>query len=359
VKVNCLYADDFYRPDSVTCAKGLYGGRPSAGICTTVCPHRRPDPNIDNRGLKPFKPVLSRMAPELARRSTRNMAVCDGCNHKIAFNQRHVRCNKASRCKAIATWQDGDCPLGLWERAPHQEPVKLKYQMGGKWLSEKVSGLLGHSTRTAFLLAGGPSTEDLALDLLDGQHVMAMNNSHLLHKPTMWTCMDNWHDPFRGLDGSVLAQDDVMKFVPHYRKTKARNVWRVGVTERFDWWRFFSTETVMWDRSTFVVALRILYDLGFRRVFLLGVDFNMQKGKEYAMPQGTYKGHLEGNNRYYVRLQQEFELLQPVFQSLGFHVYNCNPKSLLTAFPFWGYHKALKLASAGADTCLHGTTSPD
>jgi hypothetical protein len=353
-EVNCLHADDFYRYDSVTCSRGLYGGRPSVGICKNVCEHRVPDPNIGNRAPKPFKPVFARMAPALAAAAVQNMQVCAGCNQMIRFQQRHVMCNKASRCKPIPTWKQDECPLGKWKRARQRQVQTLRYRGQDKrWVSAR--DMVRMTGSTVFLICGGASLRDLDLHLLDGEMTMGINNSHLAYAPRMWIALDDLQDPKSALE--VPEHDEIVKFVPLQRKIDAENVWRIGYAKKFEWWRFFATQHVMWGRSTMVSALRILYDLGARRVFLLGCDFKMDVGAEYAFRQGVRKGHAEANNTIYTRLQAQFELLQPVFLSLGFHVYNCNPDSRLTAFPYWGYHRAVRLAISESDQCLHGTTS--
>ena len=382
-EVDCIFADDFYRPDSVTCSAGHYGGRPSLGVCTEICTHRRPDPNLDQRAPKPFKPVMARMAPKLAARAIRNMAVCESCNHKVSFNQRHVHCAKCM-CDRLPTWEDSKCPLGLWEqvqgKALHVEPLKYarpedKTAHWQAWEAQNYQKPPNfRSGRTAFLICGGPSLKTLDLDLLHPFVTMGMNGSPQAHLPDYWVAMDAPTKFQPELYESVYLNPDVAKFVPYdnrryteVRRPEAPNrhtgiyypsTYMVRHNSRFHWWRFFADPLIHWGRNTMVVALRLLYDLGIRRVFLLGVDFHMEPDREYAFKQRAGATHADMNNGHYIALQRKFELLQPVFLSLGYHVYNCNPDSKLTAFPFWGYHKAIKLANTEAQSCLHGTTSP-
>jgi hypothetical protein len=99
-------------------------------------------------------------------------------------------------------------------------------------------------------------------------------------------------------------------------------------------------------------ALRILYELGFRRVYLLGADFTMSSTHTYHFDQGRKPGSVNGNNSTYRVLSERFALLQPHFLAAGFHVINCNADSRLRAFPFETFEQATRKAQAefGVDT---------
>jgi glycosyltransferase involved in cell wall biosynthesis len=99
-------------------------------------------------------------------------------------------------------------------------------------------------------------------------------------------------------------------------------------------------------RSVMLGALKILYFLGFRKVFLLGVDFEMTQEKKYHFPEHRGLHAIQGNNNTYRKLQRYFEALQPHFLKAGFIVKNCNPTSRLTAFPFISYEEALEESGA-------------
>ena len=95
-----------------------------------------------------------------------------------------------------------------------------------------------------------------------------------------------------------------------------------------------------------------MHYLGCRKVFLLGVDFGMdpehsdqdQVGN-YAFNQGRTDKDCRKNNKKYAVTHKMLEILQPIFLKAGYEVYNCNPNSRLTVFPFVTLERALKMVT--------------
>lgn len=90
-----------------------------------------------------------------------------------------------------------------------------------------------------------------------------------------------------------------------------------------------------------LAALRILFILGIRRVYLLGVDFNMSEASKYHFEQDRNKGSIGGNNGTYKLLNKRFSELRPYFEEEDFLVFNCNLESNLRAFEFMPFEDAL------------------
>lgn len=105
-------------------------------------------------------------------------------------------------------------------------------------------------------------------------------------------------------------------------------------------------EKDMWGcRSVMLVAIRILYDLGFKRVYLLGADFKMVQGEEnYNFKQDRSNQSIKNNNNSYRRLNIRFDKLRPIMEDGGMLVYNCNPNSGLKSFEFKRFGDAIKEA---------------
>ena len=93
-----------------------------------------------------------------------------------------------------------------------------------------------------------------------------------------------------------------------------------------------------------LVAIRILYELGFSRVFLLGCDFKMDDQTKYAFAQDRAGGAIKNNTNTYRMLNERFDALQPVLQNAGMQVFNCYEDSGLRSFPFCTYEDALEAA---------------
>lgn len=228
---------------------------------------------------------------------------------------------------------------------------------------------------SCFLIGGGPSLATIDVKKMEQPGILtfAMNNSVKMIRPNMWTCVD---DPSRFLY-SIWRDPKIMKFVPmaHYNKElwdssfrDDKSFWQkapvlvqdcpnvIGYrrNEKFAEHRFLTENTINWGchkdfggcRSVMLAAFRIIYLLGIRRLFLVGVDLNMGPDKGYAFAEGRSKGAISNNNHTYARMINEyFPKLKPYFDKAGYQVFNCNPESALKVFPHVPYEEAIKIAT--------------
>ena len=243
-------------------------------------------------------------------------------------------------------------------------------------------GLNGlYQGRSLFMVAGGPSFGDDARFPKEplrtpGVVTFGLNNSPRVFRPNLWTSVD---DPSHFL-ASIWFDPLITKFVPMTNKGKKildTNSARDNGTlftpkETWTWYNdqvsgcpntvfykrndnfrpetYLTEPTINWGnsktrgggRSVLLAAIRIAYILGFRRVFLLGVDFEMSATSTYSFSQQRLPGSVSGNNSTYKLLKDRFEKLQPIFLKSGLQVYNCNERSALQVFPHMPYLEALK-----------------
>lgn len=238
--------------------------------------------------------------------------------------------------------------------------------------NEAPMSRLLQNTPAAFLVCGGPSINQLPLGYLNHRGVfsMAANNvaGHEGFKPSSFVCSD---PPEKFHDG-IWRDPTIMKFVPHPKLRRGRSVLRKKTSDGFEklqisapncpnvWgferraWMvpdssFFEGEAA-WgnlqagvDRTgepktvcTMLLGIRLLYELGCRCIYLLGVDFDMTPGSGYSFPQNRDEEAIRSNNsqfsvvnKWLCRMQK-----QDVFKNAGLEVFNCNPESMLKAFPF-------------------------
>lgn len=220
--------------------------------------------------------------------------------------------------------------------------------------------------QAAFLIGGGPSLSAQPLKLLERRGVLqcAMNNVAAVVRPQLWVSVDApghfadaiWRDPgilkfvplchmekplmVRDPDGELVPGDELVGDMP------AVFGYRRNETFRPDQWLF--EDTFNWgnrahqmdelgnkgSRSVMYVALRLLFYLGVRRVFLLGCDFRMELGqRNYAFEQDRSRSSVRGNNSSYEILNSRLAALKPHFDREGFEIWNCTPNSDLTVFP--------------------------
>lgn len=225
----------------------------------------------------------------------------------------------------------------------------------------------------AFLIGGGPSFGKLNHRSLHKCFTMTMNNSIKTFRSDAWISVD---DPARFL-ASCWLDPKIMKFTPYDGAEK--NLWDSRVINGEQRWgplgkkvgecpniyyfkrnlkfnadRFLSECTFNWgnskkfggNRSVMLPALRTLFILGFRTVYLLGVDLNMKPDARYHFDDGRTKEGVGGNTSTYKRMNNDyFPKLRKVFEQNGLNVYNCNKESELTAFDYYPYDDAVARAT--------------
>lgn len=224
-----------------------------------------------------------------------------------------------------------------------------------------------YKNTTCFVISSGPSISTLDLSLLKNPNIITfgLNNSPKIYRPNLWTCVD---DPEKFMI-SIFKDPLITKFIPVKKSGKKLfdNIkWKMtndivkdcpGViyyhrNERFNHETYLSEPTINWGshkdyggrRSVLLATIKICYLLGFSRVFLLGCDFKMTFGAQnYAWAQDRTKSSVNGNNSTYAAMQERFTLLRPLFEEKGFYVYNCNPESQFTAFPYISYKNAIDM----------------
>jgi len=191
-----------------------------------------------------------------------------------------------------------------------------------------------------------------------------MNNGPKTFRPNFWSCVDA---PERFLK-SIWMDPKIMKFVPfaHFEKPifdnekwemtnmvvgSCPNVVGFRRNEKFVADRFLFEDTINWGnhkdygggRSVFLPVLRIAFLLGFRNVYLIGVDFQMSENYTYHFDEQRSKGAVNCNKGTYDRMSKEYlPQLKPYFDAEEFHVFNCSKESGLKVFPYVNFDDAIK-----------------
>ena len=235
----------------------------------------------------------------------------------------------------------------------------------------------------AFLLCGGPSANDLPLELLSrrGMWSMAVNNmaGHPKVRPQAFVCSD----PPKKFSHSIWLDPGVMKFVPTPKLKRRRgslrwkkdgeleplgksacdcpNAWGF---QRHSWLypddRFFLSDGACWGNHqagvevtqqpktvcTMFLGMRILHYLGARTIYLVGVDFRMSPERGYSFGQGRDKGASASNNHLFEVVNDWLCQMQEggVFQRFGLSIYNCYERSGLRAFSHVPFEDAVQHA---------------
>ncbi len=131
------------------------------------------------------------------------------------------------------------------------------------------------------------------------------------------------------------------------------NTWFYKRNELFNEKQFLFEDTFNWGnhgdhgggRSVMLVAIRLLFFLGIRTLFLLGCDFKMGENQKYHFDQNRSASSINGNNSTYEKLISRFTLLKPILDQMGYNIYNCNEQSGLKVFPFVSFKEAIEVAT--------------
>ena len=265
---------------------------------------------------------------------------------------------------------DGEV-VGRYQQAP---PYFFTADGHPLWIADFYRG------RSLFLICGGPSLKSYRLSRLQQPGIMTLgcNNSAAVFRPNLWVEVDSPHNFIK----SVWMDPCVLCFAPYDNVDKPvfdSNQWRytgelvrdcpaVAFYKRNNHFiadQFLYEDTLNWGnhekhgggRSVMLPAFRIAFLLGFRRLFLLGVDLDMTPDKKYAFAQDRHDGSLKGNQATHQKLKGRFEQLRPILEAEGVEVFNCNPDSKLKAFDHMPFREAVQLAAAelGVD-CEHERT---
>lgn len=216
------------------------------------------------------------------------------------------------------------------------------------------------------LVCGGPSVAEMDLSAIAQRGILtaAVNQIAATHiRPHVWiTC-----DPPRNFHASIWKDPAIIKFCKEkylsdrwqewnrenklawsgHKVKSLPNVWGYHHVHGWNASTFLTQPWPTWgtankeedpegreNKSVMLIALRLLYDLGVRRLYLLGCDFEMKEDRQYAFDEAHVKsGRVSGNNNLFGWLDRRFRELQPHFREHGYEVWNCTVGGKLKAFP--------------------------
>ena len=186
-----------------------------------------------------------------------------------------------------------------------------------------------------FLCGGGPQTL-LVTNLLSDPRVMkmAMNNTGTVVHPNLWIGADG----AEYYSASILHDPTIMKFLRWHRFTTKTQVgveaWQLpnlyfmpeDPTMAFNNVFVPRHSTVFW-KNVFVMALHVLYKLGFRTVYCVGCGFDSKQ--PYCYRTDLQKKHFDYNQNSYNSAVRQVQNLLPFAKKAGFKIVSCTPDSKL------------------------------
>jgi hypothetical protein len=221
-----------------------------------------------------------------------------------------------------------------------------------------------YQNSAVFLICNGPSFKEVNHDSLrmPGILTMGINNGAHVFRPNLWSCVD---DPSRFMK-SIWEDPKIMKIVPqaHFEKKiydklegfsekvvgDCPNVIGFRRNEHFREDRWLHEHTINWGnhknhgggRSVMISSLKICYLLGFKRIYLVGCDFNMTEENGYFFEEKRSKSAVKNNMNSYEKMEGYFSKIRPKLEQEGVTIYNLNPKSKLKAFDYMNFSVAIE-----------------
>lgn len=231
------------------------------------------------------------------------------------------------------------------------------------------------SPSSAFLVCGGPSLNDIPKEKLNERGILslAVNNSAGHVQSTAWVFGDPQTKFHHGchLDPKNITFAPIGKLFKTiqikdknglFKQTNIRlcdcpSVYGFSRQSYFDENTFLTDTFAHWGPNTntqkvefkvldtMFLAIRLMYYMGCKKIFMLGVDFNLEVDQPYAFKQDKFVN--EKRNDRYRKTNLLLKKLKPVLQDNDFNIYNCNPASRCDVFEYVNFQDAYKECKGG------------
>lgn len=219
-----------------------------------------------------------------------------------------------------------------------------------------------HIDEDCFIIGNGPSLNQMDLSLLNQYHTFGLNKIHLMFEKTKLSL--SYHAAVNPLVIEQMKseiENNVFK-CPIFLSYKASknviehksHVFRLNTDNVWSFYRDITNPIEEGFTVTFV-ALQIAYYMGFKNVFLIGVDHNFKQSGKPNEKQAHlhddinhfhpdyFKGHdwhladIEGNEASYYLAKHEYH-------ESGREIYDATVNGKLNVFNKIGFEDALKMA---------------
>lgn len=190
-----------------------------------------------------------------------------------------------------------------------------------------------HEGKRLFILASGPSMNNLDLSPLERRMVMGLNRSFLIFPDTYYHCaMD-----FRLFD----EFQTYLKNTRHLFTLEGRP-WGTPIkllgAEGFSW----DLEKGIYSGYTIAyIALQIAVYMGFKEIFYLGLDLKHEKGNTHFFGQDYHSKNHETTE--FPKMKKMLAFGAQELSNTNVKVFNCSPVSSLECFSKVSYEYAISL----------------
>jgi hypothetical protein len=219
--------------------------------------------------------------------------------------------------------------------------VPLMYHDGTKWRNWEC--YRETQKNVAILVGGGPSLNNIDTSKLSGpgKTVFGLNTTYPEVRPDVWIGMDDpkcydrkvFYEPFpKIMRGNYYERD--CEGVP---LIELPNTYFASIEEFDHKGDIFykigpDTEKFIWDKNVFVTALNLILYMGYRKVYLAGVDFSIYKADYFHKDIKLTPEYKKWNQNLYNHLYKYTEWFASTGAMCGIDVVSISPKSAINDF---------------------------
>lgn len=194
-----------------------------------------------------------------------------------------------------------------------------------------------------FLCGSHPSLNEFPLDRLyqPGIVVAAMNNAAISVRPDLWISADK----AECYDKSILRDPGILKFARHVLKediiipNREPQRWRHMPNMIF----YHASDTIKakdylsnikafaWWRNVFMIAIQMLYYLGFRKIYLCGTKFQISSDAQYCYSSNLSDYQIRYNKTTYDMVLSQFKQCSSIIKNAGMSITSCTPQSSINS----------------------------
>jgi hypothetical protein len=219
--------------------------------------------------------------------------------------------------------------------------VPLMYHDGNEW--RKWECYNSKQTNVAILVGGGPSLNKIDISKLSGpgKTIFGLNTTYPTVRPDVWIGMDDpkcydrrvFYEPFpkvmrgnyyhKDCDGVPLLDLPNIYFasIENFQH-KGDIFYKIGP----------DTEKLIWDKNVFITALNLILYMGYRDIYLAGVDFSIYEGDYFHNNIKLPPEYKKWNQNLYEHLYKYTEWFSSTGKMCGIKVSSISPYSKINEF---------------------------
>lgn len=214
--------------------------------------------------------------------------------------------------------------------------VPLMYHDGEIW--RKWECYNSSQSNVAILVGGGPSLNKINTAALTGpgKTVFGLNTTYPKVRPDIWVGMDDpkcydrklFYEPFpKIMRGNYHTKDCEGVSVKKLPNTYFASVTPVEHKADIFYRISKNTKTLVWDKNVYVTALNLILYMGFRKIYLAGVDFSLDGGDYYYCENALEEKYKKWNINLYNHLYRYTDWIASTGKFCGIDIFSMSPDS--------------------------------